>query len=266
MIENTIISAAIVLYKNDPVTLKKTIDSFLTIPLSKTLYLIDNSPTDILKNEFIHPDIEYLYSGKNIGFGSAHNKIIQKIKNSSNFHLVLNPDVRFASQVVPNLVKAFEKMPQVALIGPKVLFDNGEHQFSCRKYPSLLELLARKVKVLSKLLNKTIADSNYQNLDLSTSFEVDYLTGCFLLFRTSDFVAINGFDERYFIYMEDVDICRKIDGIDKRKLYYPYVTIYHTLARGSSKKIKLFLHHSLSVFQYFYKWRLTSNKALQKNG
>ena len=95
MNESTIISGTIVLYKNDLAILKKTVESFLSIPLTKILYLVDNSPTDALRNAFKHSDVVYKYIGKNIGFGSAQNKVLKEIDNKSLYHLVLNPDVVF---------------------------------------------------------------------------------------------------------------------------------------------------------------------------
>ena len=101
------ITAAIVLYKENIAEVTETIESFLQVPISKQLILIDNSPTDILKNEFIHPEIRYLFVGENIGFGSAHNLILDSI--NSEFHLILNPDVVFSPEVIPTLIKGFRR-------------------------------------------------------------------------------------------------------------------------------------------------------------
>ncbi len=260
------ISASIVLYKEDTYELSKTIDCFLKTPLDKRLFLIDNSPTDLLRQNVNHPDIEYHFVGNNIGFGAGHNTIITKIKELSNYHLILNPDVTFESSVIPELIRIIEEHKDISVVAPKVLFPNGDHQFSCRKFPSFFELIIRRLVFLKPFFRSIIGKGEYRNRDLSKPFYVDCLTGCFQLFRTADFVKVNGFDERYFLYMEDIDICRRIDKIDKKKLYYPHEKIYHTLDRGSSKKFKLFLYHSFSVFQYFYKWGLTNKRAKQKNG
>ena len=85
-------------------------------------------------------------------------------------------------------------------------------------------------------------------------FFAEYITGCFHLYKTNDFVALNGFDERYFLYMEDVDICKKIDDLGKKKLYFPQEEIIHVLKQGSSKNIKLFIIHASSAIKYFLKW------------
>ena len=206
MKNNKIITATIVLYNEHIDELSKTIDSFLNIPVSKKLFLIDNSPTDILRNKLNHQDIEYIFNTMNIGFGAGHNMVIDKIKNASEYHLILNPDVFFEPSVIPNLIKAIEKEKELAMVAPKVLFTNGEHQYTCRKYPKVLEMISRKMGIYKKY----VQEREYRNLDLTKPFYPNFIHGCFMLFKTKDFVKINGFDERYFLYMEDVDICRKM--------------------------------------------------------
>jgi len=248
---NKIITATIVLYNEDIDELSKTIDSFLNTPIPKKLYLVDNSPTDKLKAVANHSDIEYVFNAKNIGFGAGHNMVIDKIKNTSKYHLILNPDVSFEPRIIPNLIEAIETEKEIAMIAPRVLFTNREHQYTCRKYPTVFEMISRKMGIYKKY----VQEREYRNLDLTKPFYPNFIHGCFMLFKTKDLVKINGFDERYFLYMEDVDICRKIDAIGKKKMYNPKEEITHILKKGSSKSIKLFIRHFLSSVQYFYKWR-----------
>lgn len=251
---NITVSATIVLYKENWVELSKTIESFLNIPQTKKLYLVDNSPTNILEDRFQQPEIEYIYVGKNIGFGSAHNKVIQKIDNCSDYHLVLNPDVTFSSDTITKLIDRLDKEEPLALISPKVLFPNGKHQYTARRYPTFSELIIRRLAFLNSIFPSVIKKGEYRDRDLSHPFEPDFLHGCFLLFRTKVFVKLKGFDQRYFLYMEDVDICRKLDEHGFKKLYLPNVEIVHVLKKRSLKNLKLFTYHTISVFQYFYKW------------
>ena len=254
MKEKKVITATIVLYNEEINELSKTIDSFLNTPISKKLFLVDNSPTEKLKIVANHPDVEYIFNEKNIGFGAGHNKVINTIKSASDYHLILNPDVSFATKVIPNLIQEIEKQNDVAMIAPKVIFPNGEHQYTCRKYPTFLELVVRRISLLKNVFSTRIRKGKYKNKDLTKSFYPDFVQGCFMLFRTADFVQINGFDERYFLYMEDVDICRKIDILGKKKLYYPDEKIVHILKKDSSKSIKLFFRHLSSSLKYFRKW------------
>ena len=248
------ITTSIVLYKEDLNELSRTIDCFLKTPLKKKLFLIDNTPTKEFEGVFRHKEIEYIPVGKNIGFGPGHNLVLSRIKNQSNYHLILNPDVSFNTSVIPNLMAKLDRHEVVSMIAPKVLFPNGEFQNSCRRYPKIIELLARRFTFLAPLVPATLRKGNYIDINLETSFFADYITGCFHLYKTDDFVELNGFDERYFLYMEDVDICRKIEKLDKKKLYFPKEEITHVLKQGSLKQKKLFFHHIFSAIKYFLKW------------
>ena len=242
------ISATIVIYKSNRNLLQKTIDSYLNIPEKKKLYIIDNNETDVLKKQFVHPEIEYIFVGKNIGFGSAHNLVLNKI--NSNFHLILNPDVVFTTEVISKLIYKLNKSNKVCFVTPKVKYPNGEEQFVCRKHPTFLDLLNRKLKFSPSLISK----NQYQDKDLSKAFNPEFIHGCFMLFKTKDFIHLKGFDERYFLYLEDADICRKIENLGKKILYYPNVEIIHYHSKQSAKKIKQFIIHIKSAFKYFLKW------------
>ena len=254
MIGKLDITVSIVLYNEDPEELTKTVDCFLGIPLKKKLFLIDNTRDKQFENIFNHEDIEYIPIGKNIGFGSGHNIIINKINNFSKYHLILNPDVVFKKNTLQNLILELEKDSEAAMIAPKVLFPNNRHQYSCRRYPSVKELFARRFPFLIPIFKTIIYNGQYRDKDLQIPFHAEYITGCFHLYNTVDFINLKGFDERYFLYMEDVDICKKIELLGKKKLYFPKEEITHVLKQGSSKSIKLFIYHLSSAIKYFLKW------------
>ena len=250
MIKKIVISATIVLYKDSIETLQKTINCFLETPLQKRLYLVDNSPTDTLKNLFNHPVITYIFIGKNNGFGRAHNLVIAQIKQLSTYHLILNPDVVFEPHVIPNLIRELEKNESVSMISPKVIYPDGKYQYTCRKHPTIIEMISRRLGINNTYVKK----ASYRDLDLTEPMFPDFIHGCFFVFKTYDFMLIDGFDERYFLYMEDADICRKIEKTKKKVLYQPTEVIEHLHRRSSAKKGKLFFYHLASAFKYFKKW------------
>ena len=248
------ISATIVLYENDIEILKKTVQSFLKIPLKKRLFLVDNSKINLLEKKFQSPEINYHFVGKNIGFGAGHNLVLEQIKQRSKYHLILNPDVSFSGEVVSNLIEEFQNKEDIAMIAPKIVFPNGNNQISCRRYPSILDLFIRRSGFFKRIFKAAILNGEYGDKDLNKSFYPDFVHGCFMLFKTVDFIKIGGFDKRYFLYMEDVDICKKIDATGKKKKYYPNEQITHILNKGSSKNARLFLIHFISGIKYFKKW------------
>ena len=248
------ISASIVLYESDKDILKKTIECFLEIPLNKRLFLIDNSKSSLLQKEFDHPEISYFFVDKNIGFGAGHNLVIKDLEEKSKYHLILNPDVIFTGSVITRLIEGFQNLKDVAMIAPKVLYPNGNDQKTCRRYPSLSQLAIRSNGFLKKVFSAVIRKGEYGDLDLKKPFYPNFIHGCFMLFKTEYFVKIEGFDERYFLYMEDVDICKKIDLIGMKKKYFPEAEIIHIHQKESSKNVQLFIVHFKSVLKYFKKW------------
>ena len=248
------ITGSIVLYKENLKDLHTAIECFLNIQNQNKLYLIDNTPTKFFEYVFVNENIVYIPIKENIGFGSAHNKVIDNIEKNSDYHLILNPDVFFQPKIIVKLINELEKDSATSMIAPKVLFPDGRHQYSCRRYPTVSELLARRFTFLKSIFKKQIFKGTYRDKDLNQPFFAEYITGCFHLYKTKDFVKIKGFDERYFLYMEDVDICRKIDALGKKKLYFPKEEIVHVLKQGSSKNLKLFFRHTSSAIKYFLKW------------
>tara|TARA_B110000093_G_scaffold119800_1_gene128311 strand:+ start:1286 stop:2053 length:768 start_codon:yes stop_codon:yes gene_type:complete len=248
------ITASIVVYNEDPIELENVINSFLGSPFSNKIYIIDNSPTNWLEEKIIGDNIEYVFSGSNIGFGRGHNSILDTIEQLSDYHLILNPDVFFQSEILEKLINQLEKDTQLSMVAPKVSYPSKELQYTARKFPTIIELLCRFLGVFKHYTD----NKEYKNDNLLFSFFPDFVQGSFMLFKTKDFIDLKGFDQRYFMYMEDVDICRRIDLSGKKKLYFPKVEVTHTHRKGSSKNIRLFFIHMSSIIKYFMKWGFKS--------
>jgi GT2 family glycosyltransferase len=254
MQEEKHITASIVVYKEDPAQLQKIIDTFFEYSFSRKIYIIDNSPTNILKDKINGDRIDYLFSGTNLGFGKGHNTILDSLKKQSNYHLILNPDICFSSKILNKLTDQLQKDQQLSMVAPKVLYPAGELQYTARKFPTVLELFCRFMGIFKIYTNK----KEYKDEELTAPFFPDFVQGSFMLFKTKDFIELKGFDERYFMYMEDIDICRKIDLSGKRKLYFPATEIIHSHRKGSSKELRLFCIHISSIIKYFMKWGFNS--------
>ena len=115
-------TGCIVLYNNNKNILQQAINSFLNCEIVNKLYLIDNSPTDNLKDICVDERVEYIHNPSNPGFGAAHNIAIKKaIEGGSKYHLVLNPDVYFENTTIDLLLKLMNDHPNVGNVMPKVL-------------------------------------------------------------------------------------------------------------------------------------------------
>jgi GT2 family glycosyltransferase len=122
--EKTIrITASLVLYKNNPEMIYKTVLSTISTPLKINLCVVDNSPSPDLETVLQDlENVEYYYNkGDNVGFGKAHNIAISKC-GVSDYHLVLNPDIYFDENVIPQLIDYLESNHEVGLIHPKIFF------------------------------------------------------------------------------------------------------------------------------------------------
>lgn len=244
------ITASIVLYKEDPAILKKVVQDFLRIPCTKKLFLVSNSKKDNLESYVSNQEIECLSNDTNLGFGKGHNTILKDIDKLSKYHLILNADIEFEPQVIPKLIDQLEREESTSFITPKVLYPNGDMQFICRKHPSFVGLIQRFLGISKE----SIAVSEYRNRDLNKPFYPKFIHGCFMLFKTDHLIDLKGFDERFFLYMEDADICRRIQERGNKIKYYPLEKITHAHRKGSRKNVKLFFIHLFSAFKYFNKW------------
>ena len=251
------LTGAIVLYNNNLEKLTKSIDSFLQIPCEKHLYLIDNSKSKQLEFQLQYKtDVTYIHTGSNLGFGSGHNTILNKIKTNSTFHLILNPDIYFDGKSVIEMIAFMNKNPEIGVLGPKILYPNGELQHSIRRFPKPEDFFIRRIPFLKKAFYKKYVTAHYLNIIIDKPIMVDYVSGCFQLFKTEIFLKIKGYDERFFMYLEDIDICKEVFNTGYKICYYPDTEVYHYFEKGSAKDIKLLLMHIHSLIKYFLKWKL----------
>jgi len=249
------VNASIVLYHTQKEQLLRAVNSILTTSLNGRLYLVDNSSNDNLK-EFDRLDrrIEYTYNNANLGYGAGHNIALRKsIEGNASYHLVLNPDVYFESDVIPNLVSYMESNPDVGQVMPKVLYPDGSVQYLCKMLPSPFNLFFRRFIPFKKL--KDIHDYRYELRETGYDHEmnVPYLSGSFMLFRVEALRAVGLFDERFFMYPEDIDITRRMHQM-YRTMYIPWVRIVHEHAKESFKSWKMTWVHIVNIIRYFNKW------------
>lgn len=246
------ITASIVAYNNEIEEIRKAVDSFLNTKLKVKLYISDNSEKDFLR-VLQSNNVVYIKNEKNLGFGKAHNKIIDLVKNNTEYHLILNPDVYFNQGVLETLYAFMHKNKDVGLIMPKVLYPNGELQYLCKMLPTPFHLFVRKFIPSNRLASKINFKYEMRNKNYSQMMEVPNLSGCFMFIRSQVFETVGKFDERFFLYMEDTDFVRRI-GQKYKTIYFPEVEIYHEYKKDSYKNLKSMKYHISSAIKYFNKW------------
>ena len=251
---NQVLTCSIVLFKNDPDEIAHAIASTQACMPSVTIHLVDNSPTDelsILAKQF---GCIYTHEGDNIGFGAGHNVAIYKaLENNAKYHLVLNPDIYFDKTVLPALIQFLDENHQIGFVMPKILYPNGDIQYLCKLLPTPVDLILRRFfpglyKKLGLLRRYELHDSGYNRI-----MKVPYLSGCFMLMRCDVLRQVGAFDEKFFMYLEDVDLCRRIGKVSET-IFFPEVSVFHKYGKGSYNNMKLLSYHIRSAIYYFFKW------------
>jgi len=231
----SLINVSIVTYETNPEELRKAIASVLCTKLDVKVSVVDNS-------------------SHNIGFGKAHNTVIQKtIEDGTKYHLVLNPDVYFEPQTVEKIYEFMEKNPDVGILMPKILYPDGSIQYLCKLLPTPVDVILRRFLPIKKIIGKRNEIYELRFAKYDKIMEAPYLSGCFMFIRTEVLKKVGLFDERFFMYFEDVDLSRRIHKY-YRTVYYPEVCVYHGFGKGSYKNFKLLRYHITSAIQYFNKW------------
>ena len=197
-----------------------------------------------------------LHPGRNLGFGAAHNLAMRSIAAvDAPYHLILNPDIRMPEGTLDELATVMSAMPQVGLLMPRVLYPDGSMQYLCKLLPTPLDLGLRRFAggPLRGLFDKRMTRYDMKHFDYSRPVYVPILSGCFMFTRRSVLEAIGGFDERFFLYMEDTDLCRRVGDV-ARLLFWPWITVTHSHAQGSYKSLTMLLLHLRAAIFYFNKW------------
>ncbi len=247
------LAASIVLYNHDQTEVCELIQTLVDSICDK-IYLIDNSPNAIFNyRSFDSEKIHYVSTPNNPGYGAGHNLgIKQSIIGDYNYHLVVNPDIRLEKEILKDLVHYMDNENEVGQIMPKVLNSDGSIQFVCKLLPTPFDLIIRR------FLPKSFFEKKQELFQLKfTGYDkqmnIPFLSGCFMFFRVTALKDVGAFDERFFMYGEDIDLTRRIHNKYKT-LFYPNVTVIHEHGKGSYKSFKLLKIHIKNIIKYFNKW------------
>lgn len=234
-------------------------------PFDFEVILVDNNSTEPLDNLLAtFPQITLIRNDKNLGMGAGNNVGIRQA--SGEYVLILNADTEFIGSGMADLLDFIKHNPDVGIVGPKLIYPDGERQISCYRFPSLLMPIYRRT-FLGKLNAQYLDDYLYQRSNLDEPLEVDWIMGSCLLLSRELLNKLGGFDERFFMYFEDTDLCRRIKQLGLKAIYNPTVTVKHYHGRASAKEhwsISIFTNkmtriHLLSWLKYFWKWKFSFN-------
>ncbi|MBD5203674.1 MAG: glycosyltransferase family 2 protein [Bacteroidales bacterium] len=247
------VTASIVTFHTPVQELRRILNCAVNSPIDRILVIDHSGNSTLLPVVEEYPRTDYI-PHDNKGYGSGHNVALEYARTlGADYHLVLNPDIYWKGNVVGRLRDYMDSDPDVGLVMPKILYPDGRIQHLCKKLPTPFDLLGRRFVPLKSFQKKHDYEYELQWTGYDRLMEVPSLSGCFMFMRMSVLEKVGTFDERYFMYAEDMDLCRRIGDVSKT-MFFPDATVVHEYDKGSYKSKKLLKLHIASVIKYFNKW------------
>ena len=241
----SVITASVVAYHHSYSEIGKVLDCLLKSPVAK-IYVVDNSSNDALRLlERISGRIRYIHSA-NIGYGGAHNIAMREaVEAGADYHVIVNPDIWFGEGVIEILAAYMDRHPDAGLVAPKTVYPDGETQYLCKLLPTPFDLILRR------FLPAGFLKSSRERFELrftgyDREMNVPFLSGCFMFLRIGTLKETGLFDERYFMYAEDIDFSRRIHRIT-RTVYCPDCPYFFALIFSSAITSSLVLESRFPV-------------------
>lgn len=246
------LNASIVLYQPDWQQVTRLAEVILLSDYVDCVYWIDNSPT-AQTFESLDSRIKYRHNPYNMGYGAAHNIAIREsIYDDVPFHLVINPDIILTPEALETMLHFIAQHPEVGALMPKVTYPNGQVQRLCKLLPSPLDVFGRRF-LPAKWMQRRNQTYEMHASGYDRLMNIPYLSGCFMLLRTQAVQQARLFDERFFMYPEDMDLTRRIHR-NYLTVFFPHATIIHNHEKASYKSLKMLWIHIINMCRYFNKW------------
>ena len=227
-----------------------------------TLYLVDNASPDgsgqrltaAAKDGTLRTSpgqtVQVLCRLENGGFGTGHNTVLSLLH--SRVHFILNPDIQLTADTLSDLADWMDQHPDAVMARPSLVFPDGRPQQLPLRRCALRPMVYRQLPCL-KFWAKYNDAYLMADKDLSQPTEIEFCTGSFSAVRTSAFRAVGGFDEKYFMYVEDADLTQKM--LTQGKAYLvPQFTAIHAWHRAAHRSLKPALWQTGNLLRYFSKW------------
>jgi N-acetylglucosaminyl-diphospho-decaprenol L-rhamnosyltransferase len=214
--------------------------------------VVDNASTDGSRDGVAGLDAEVLLleNPQNRGYGRACNQGFAA--TDSAFVCFLNPDIVPEPASLSQMLQAIADRPEVGVLGPRLVNPDGSTYPSCRVVPRLGVAVGHAIFGLFSDNNRFTRAYKLMDVDHGSEQEVEWVSGAAMLVRREAFEQVGGFDEGFFMYVEDLDLCARIREAGWKSLYFPGATMLHHVA-GSSRRYpyKMIRHHHFSLIRYF---------------
>jgi GT2 family glycosyltransferase len=220
--------------------------------------IADNASADntveIIEKQF--PEVRLLKNSANLGFGAANNAAAKLA--TGEFLLFLNPDMRVEQGSLDSIVQWMKKNPQVGLAGCKLIDEHGKPNLSAqpRRFPTIWSQLAIIFK-LPHVFPHINDHYLFRDFNPNVEQEVDSVQGSFMIMRREVYEKLGRvFDPRYFVWFEDVDLCREVKKMGLKVIYTPIISCVDFIGQSFKKRNTLWKQKQFikSMLQYFWKW------------
>ncbi len=251
----TAISVGIVSYNSAadlPCVLDSLLKSDTARPLSMTV--ADNASTDascrLVRERY--PSVTLVELPDNRGFGAAHNAVIATL--TSDYHAIVNPDIEVEPQTLERLAAYLDAHPEAVLVTPMIRNADGSPQAVPRVLPKRRYMFAGQLERFGGVFRRWRDEYTRRRETFTAPTPITFCTGCFMMVRTDVLRRVGGFDDRFFMYMEDADLSRRLADYGELVLL-PDVSVTHRWEKASGKSGKFLRIHLRSMRAYFSKWR-----------
>lgn len=236
----------------------------LRVKSLRKIYLLDNTEStfrkaetaaqkETLAKQFGTEKLRYMAMEANLGYGKAHNVALRESAYyRTDLHLVMNSDIQVKAEDIDEMHNWMIVHPEVGQLMPKVINPDGSQQYLAKRLPAPIDVFGRRF-LPAWMIAKRNKRYELRDLDLSRPVNAPYLSGCFMLLRTTAAVEAGLFDEHFFMYPEDIDLTRRIHR-NYLTLYYPQWTIVHAHEKASFKNKHMLRIHIQNMCRYFNKW------------
>ncbi len=198
------------------------------------IIVVDNKSDDDIEeilNQY-YPEVKLLRSDRNLGMGAGNNLGVREA--AGNFILILNPDTQIKGNAVKMLYQYVKKNDEVGIVGPKLLNPDNTLQESCLRFPNFFTPIFRRT-FLGALARKHLNKFLMRDFGHEETTEVDWLLGSCLMIDRRAFPERNKiFDEKFFMYFEDIDLCRRARNRNYKVVYHPRAVVIHDHVRQSA--------------------------------
>ncbi len=223
------------------------------IGIESEIIVVDNNSNDGSGEFLENANVKFNVLRKNIGFGSAVN--IGAKEAEFKYLFVLNPDTQLPEDTLKKLFEFAEKKMDFGLLAPVLEYPDGRKQLSARSLPGRRDFFLGRGSPLHKLGLTGEKEAGYIHPENPNPIQVPAVSATAILVRKELFENLGGFDQRFFMYLEDIDLCRRVNGKGLPIILIPAIRIYHSWKRSSSKRPYFAsFHHHLSVWKYFNKY------------